>query len=208
MADAGSRTHPGSPLSSEATHVWGPSSTGVVLRGSIPRSRHPHILCLTEGVRASDLGFRNELWLESAARFPNRASQGSSPAGADGLKGRSRSRSQTGPDDASRNSHADRAWTYALHMGRAIQTLVSAILGGIATIAYLLYLFPEGCADVDGVSSWDRCTSPMGTPAFSLEDFGLDANFTIILPLLTGVIAGFCVWFLIDISTAHGHRAN
>jgi hypothetical protein len=80
--------------------------------------------------------------------------------------------------------------------------------GIVALVAYVLFLFPSGCNDIGGVSSWGRCTSPMGLPAFSLEDFGLDANFTIILPLLTGVIVGFCVWWLIDISTDHGHRAS
>lgn len=48
------------------------------------------------------------------------------------------------------------------------------------------FLIPRGCDDVGGVSSWERCTSAMGArPTFSVEDWGLDSNFNILIPAVT-----------------------
>lgn len=62
-------------------------------------------------------------------------------------------------------------------------------------VAFLLGM-AWGCADVGGVSSWERCTSAMGTPAFSVEDWGLDSTLNILIPVVSGLLVGFVTWWL------------
>ena len=52
--------------------------------------------------------------------------------------------------------------------------------GVVAFLGAFLFLMPWGCADVGGVSSWERCTSAIGTPAFSVEDWGLASNLNLL----------------------------
>lgn len=68
--------------------------------------------------------------------------------------------------------------------------LVSVISGVAAFVGAYLFLFPTGCADVEGMSSWERCTTVMGNPAFSLSDWGLANQLDILIPLAVGVLAG------------------
>lgn len=65
------------------------------------------------------------------------------------------------------------------------------IVGVVAFAGAYLFLFPTGCADVDRMSSWERCTTVMGNPAFSIaEELGLANQFDIVIPLVVGVLAG------------------
>jgi hypothetical protein len=74
---------------------------------------------------------------------------------------------------------------------RLPRRLTSVIIGFVALVGYCLFLFPTGCADVDGMSSWERCTTVMDTPAFSVaEELGIANQFDIIVPLAVGVLAG------------------
>ncbi|MDH5421661.1 MAG: hypothetical protein OEY55_07650 [Acidimicrobiia bacterium] len=75
-------------------------------------------------------------------------------------------------------------------MTRLRTKLTSLTIGVAGFIAGYLFLFPTGCADVDGMSSWERCTTPVGSPAFSLTDWGLDNTFDILIPLAVGILAG------------------
>ena len=68
---------------------------------------------------------------------------------------------------------------------------ISVIVGVVAFVGAYLFLFPTACADVEGVSSWERCTTVMGNPAFSAaEELGLANQFDIIVPLAIGVLGG------------------
>jgi hypothetical protein len=75
-------------------------------------------------------------------------------------------------------------------VGRLPRKLISVFVGVIAFVSAYIFLFPTGCADVDGMSSWERCTTLMGNPAFSLSDWGLANQFDIAIPLAVGVLAG------------------
>ena len=68
--------------------------------------------------------------------------------------------------------------------------------GVAALLVAFLFLMPWGCADVGGVSSWERCTSAMGTPAFSVEDWGLDSNLNILIPVVSGLLVAIVTWWL------------
>jgi hypothetical protein len=65
------------------------------------------------------------------------------------------------------------------------------VIGLVAFVGYCLFLFPTGCADVDGMSSWERCTTVMGNPAFSVaEELGVANQFESIIPLAVGFLGG------------------
>jgi hypothetical protein len=65
------------------------------------------------------------------------------------------------------------------------------IVGVITFVGAYLFLFPTGCADVDGMSSWERCVTVMGNPALSpAEELGIANQFDIIIPLAVGALAG------------------
>jgi hypothetical protein len=71
------------------------------------------------------------------------------------------------------------------------------IIGVVAFVGAYMFLFPTGCAEVAGMSSWERCTTVMGNPAFSLSDWGLANQFDILIPLAVGVLAGAVTWWLL-----------
>jgi hypothetical protein len=75
--------------------------------------------------------------------------------------------------------------------------LTSVVIGAVAFVAAYMFLFPTGCADVGGMSSWERCTTVMGNPAFSLSDWGWANQFDILIPLAVAVLAGFVTWWLL-----------
>ncbi len=79
-------------------------------------------------------------------------------------------------------------------MNRATRTGLTVLISVLAFALVVVFVMPTGCADIGGVSSWERCTTLLGTPAFSVEDFGLDNTFDIVLPLLAGVLAGVGSW--------------
>lgn len=82
-------------------------------------------------------------------------------------------------------------------MSRRTRMLASVILGVVALVGAYVFLFPSGCDDVAGVPSWERCTTLVGTPAFSLTDWGLDNKFDILIPLVVGVLVGGLAWSLL-----------
>lgn len=79
-------------------------------------------------------------------------------------------------------------------MDRRPRKLVSVTIGVVAFVAAYLFVFPTGCNEPGpGVPSWEKCSTVMGNPAFSLTDWGLDNTFDILIPLAVGVLAGFVV---------------
>jgi hypothetical protein len=74
--------------------------------------------------------------------------------------------------------------------------LLSVLAGVVVFAAAFLFVMPWGCADVGGVSSWEHCTSAMGTPAFSFEDWGLDSSLNILIPVVSGLLVGIGTWWL------------
>ena len=74
---------------------------------------------------------------------------------------------------------------------------MSVVIGAVAFVAAYMFLFPTGCADVGGMSSWERCTTVMGNPAFSLSDWGLANQLDILIPLAVAVFAEFVTWWLL-----------
>lgn len=72
---------------------------------------------------------------------------------------------------------------------------------GVAAFAVtILFLYPTWCADVGDMSSWERCTTWIGTPAFSLTDWwALNNQFDILLSLVVGVLAGHISWWLLGL---------
>ena len=84
-------------------------------------------------------------------------------------------------------------------MERRFRKRTSWTLGVVAFVGAYLFLFPSGCADVEGVPSWERCTSLMGLPAFSLTDWGLDNTFDILIPLAVGLLARAITWWLLEL---------
>ena len=69
-----------------------------------------------------------------------------------------------------------------------------AVVAGL--VGWYVFFFPSGCADVGGVPSWERCSSSVGWPAFSVQDLGLSATLDIVQPLVAGVLLGVCMWWL------------
>ena len=82
-------------------------------------------------------------------------------------------------------------------MDRPRRKRASVITGVVVTMGYVLFLFPIGCRDGGG-PDWD-CTSPMGTPTFSVEDFGLDNTLDVIPPILFGLFVGLITWWLLGL---------
>lgn len=82
--------------------------------------------------------------------------------------------------------------------------LTSVTIGVAAFIGSYVFVFPSGCTEGGGMSSWERCTTLIGTPAFSLTDWGLDNTFDIFIPLVVGVLAGGVTWWLLGLrNSAH-----
>jgi len=82
-------------------------------------------------------------------------------------------------------------------MKRAYRKLISVILGLVAFVVGYMFLFPTGCNEPGGVSSWERCVTVMGNPAFSLSDWGLANQFDILIPLAVGILVGGVTWWLL-----------
>ena len=91
-------------------------------------------------------------------------------------------------------------WSILPFMDRRARKLISVTIGVVAFAGSILFLFPSGCADVDGMSSWERCTTAIGTPAFSLTDWwGLNNQFDILIPLVVGFLAAVVTWWLLGL---------
>lgn len=71
------------------------------------------------------------------------------------------------------------------------------VVGVVAFVVAYMFLFPTGCADVEGMPSWERCTTVMGNPAFSLSDWGLANQFDILIPLAVAALAALVTWWLL-----------
>ena len=84
-------------------------------------------------------------------------------------------------------------------MDRTTKISASVIAGVVAAIVYFLFLTPSSCSDIGGVPSWERCTSWLEMPAFSVEDFGLNATLNVIPPVLVGILVGLITWWLLDL---------
>jgi hypothetical protein len=84
--------------------------------------------------------------------------------------------------------------------------LISTIVGVIVFALAVMFIMPTGCNEEGGVPSWERCTTMMGTPAFSVNDFGLANQFDILVPLLVGVLAATITWFVV--TAANAERAD
>ncbi len=71
------------------------------------------------------------------------------------------------------------------------------VVGVLSFVAAYVLIFPSSCDDVEGVPSWERCSSLMGLPAFSLQDWGLDNTFDIAIPLVGGLVGATLAWWLL-----------
>ena len=74
-------------------------------------------------------------------------------------------------------------------MDRGKRFRVSLIVGVLFFLGSVLLLFPWACDD-DQAPSWERCTTYVGTPAWSVEDLDLDEDLNTVAPLLIGAVAG------------------
>lgn len=71
------------------------------------------------------------------------------------------------------------------------------IAGVVGAIVYFYVLVPSGCNDGGGQSSFERCVTYLGTPAFSVEDVGWDATLGVIPPIVFGLVVGLVTWWLL-----------
>lgn len=69
------------------------------------------------------------------------------------------------------------------------------IIGVVATVVYVVFLFPIGC-DGGNAPDWD-CSSPLGRPTFSVEDFGLNNALDMNPPILIGLLVGLITWWIL-----------
>lgn len=82
-------------------------------------------------------------------------------------------------------------------MERLPRRITSWIVGAAAVLSAYVFLFPSGCDAVDGVPSWVACRPLAGLPAFSLEDWGINHFFDILIPLAVGLLAGTTTWWFL-----------
>jgi len=68
-------------------------------------------------------------------------------------------------------------------MSRASRIGISLLASLLVFVSLVLFVFPYACNDGGGVSSWDRCSTPMGTPALSVEDWGWHAQLNVVPPV-------------------------
>lgn len=80
--------------------------------------------------------------------------------------------------------------------------LASVTIGVATFIGWYVFVFPSGCAAVDGMPSWERCHTLIGIPAFSLTDWGFDYTFDFLMPFVVGVLAGGVTWWLLGLRKA------
>jgi hypothetical protein len=81
-------------------------------------------------------------------------------------------------------------------IGRLPRKLTSVTIGVVGFSGAVMFLLPTGCGEGGG-SSWERCTTMMGTPAFSFSEWGLAPQFDILIPLAVGVLAAAVTWWLL-----------
>jgi len=81
-------------------------------------------------------------------------------------------------------------------MSSTARRWLSVLAGVVAFLLAFFFLMAWGCGDTDGVSSWERCTTAMGTPAFSVEDWGMASNLNILIPVVSGLVVGIGAWWL------------
>jgi hypothetical protein len=90
-------------------------------------------------------------------------------------------------------------------MSRARRIWLSVAAGFVGLILYGYVLFPYGCNDGGGMSSFERCITYLGTPAFSVQDLGWNNSLDVIPPILFGLIIGFATWWLLGRRAESGH---
>ena len=93
-------------------------------------------------------------------------------------------------------------------MDRITRTVASVVTGLAATVAYYLFVLPSGCNDGGGVPSWERCITVMGTPAFSVEDFGWSNDLDGIPLILIGLVIGSITWWALGAGTKDAGRSR
>lgn len=84
--------------------------------------------------------------------------------------------------------------------------LITTIVGVIVFALAVMFVLPTGCTDQGGVPSWERCTTMTGTPAFSVNDFGLANEIDILVPFVLAIVAGLVTWFVV--TAANEERAH
>jgi len=82
-------------------------------------------------------------------------------------------------------------------MGRTARILITVVTSIVAFVTVLLFVVPSGCSDIGRVPSWERCTTLMETPAFSVEDWGWNASLNVLPPITAAVLVGFASWLLL-----------
>jgi hypothetical protein len=100
-----------------------------------------------------------------------------------------------GGDNPTRLSHGSPN-TVLREMERRTRIIISVIAGVVATVGSFPFLVPAGCSEEAGVPSWEQCTSLLGTPVFSVADFGWDGTLDVIQPILVGFVVGLFVWWI------------
>lgn len=73
-------------------------------------------------------------------------------------------------------------------------TAIRIVLSIWAGIATFLGTMVAGCDAIGGVSTWERCSTWLGTPAFVEWPNGL---LDVVIPLLLAVFVGVGAWWLL-----------
>jgi len=81
-------------------------------------------------------------------------------------------------------------------MNRRYRLLLAAAVGLAVFSGAYLFLTPHYCAEAL-MSSWSRCVTVVGSPAFSLTDWGLDDGFDVLVPVVPAALATAAVWWLL-----------
>ena len=72
----------------------------------------------------------------------------------------------------------------------AVRVVVSAASGGLVFLATIV----GSCIDLDGVPTWERCWTWLGTPAlFEWNSAPLDIG----VPLILGFVVGATTWWVL-----------
>jgi hypothetical protein len=108
------------------------------------------------------------------------------------------------PDLGGRTFGPPAADTIRIKMSRATRIAISITAAVFVVVGLVVFVFPSGCNDMGGVPSWERCITPVGTPAFSVEDWGWPATLNVIPPLAAGVLVGVLVWLVLGRSDSNG----
>lgn len=92
-------------------------------------------------------------------------------------------------------------------MSQAARIRITIGASVLVFVGLVVFVFPSGCNDGGGVSSWERCTTPIGTPAFSVEDWGWDSTLNVVPPVVAAALVGFLVWVLLRRSEANSRSS-